>query len=135
MNLEPNAQKLRYSKQREQIYKYLLNSKEHPSADMIYKGLFNDVPNLSLATVYRNLRLLEELGKIQCVAIADNAERYDARCDVHAHFVCTKCGAVKDLDSIDMEGVKNFCSLGDRVSITGIKLVIDGLCENCIHDN
>lgn len=134
MKLEPNApQKLRYSKQREQIYQYLLNTKEHPSADMIYKNLYNDIPNLSLGTVYRNLRLLVDLGMVQCVATTQNTERYDARCDAHAHFVCSECGAVSDLSSLDVDQLRSICDVSNKVNITSAKLVIEGVCEHCLE--
>ena len=55
--------KLRYSRQREMIYQYLLTSEEHPSAETVYNDLKPEMPELSLGTVYRNLKLLEELGK------------------------------------------------------------------------
>ena len=51
--------KLRHSHQREMIYNYLLNTEGHPSADMVYDALREEIPNLSLGTVYRNLKLLE----------------------------------------------------------------------------
>lgn len=52
----------RYSRQRELIYRALLASKAHPTADMVYQMLKPENPNLSLGTVYRNLNLLAEEG-------------------------------------------------------------------------
>ena len=59
--------KLRHSRQREMIYQYLLTTQEHPSAEMVYHALREEVQGLSLATVYRNLNLLEQLGKVRKV--------------------------------------------------------------------
>ena len=97
MGMTASRPKIRYSKQREQIYEYLCASKEHPSADVIYEDLREKINNLSLGTVYRNLKVLEELGKIQRVATLQHAERYDARCDTHAHFTCSCCSRIFDL--------------------------------------
>ena len=84
--------KLRHSHQRERIYQYLCASMEHPSAEMIYDALRCEIQGLSLGTVYRNLKLLEGLGKVRRVASYQNSERYDACCGDHAHFVCSQCG-------------------------------------------
>ena len=75
----------RYSHQREQIYNYLLHTCEHPSAETIYASLKPQIPDLSLGTVYRNLKLLEELGKVRRVTSFQGSERYDAICGDHAH--------------------------------------------------
>jgi len=82
--------KLRHSHQRERIYEYLTRSCEHPSAEMVYNDLRPEIPGLSLGTVYRNLKLLEELGKIRRVTSHQGTERYDAICGDHAHFLCQK---------------------------------------------
>jgi len=123
--------RIRHSHQRDMIYQYLLSSKEHPSADMIYDHLRADNPNLSLGTVYRNLKLLEELGQVRRVTTLQNAERYDADCTDHAHFVCRQCGCVKDLPPIDSQWEKELCppEPGDRVE--WVHLVFGGVCSAC----
>ena len=80
--------KMRNSATRNSIYKYLCGTKEHPSAEMIYNDLKGDLPNLSLGTVYRNLKQLEEIGRVIKVTTVDNHERYDANCEDHVHLVC-----------------------------------------------
>jgi len=56
---------LNYSRQREAIYNYLLSTKTHPTAEAVYQVVQQDYPKISLATVYRNLALLEETGQVQ----------------------------------------------------------------------
>ena len=75
--------KLRHSHQRDMIYNYLLSTKEHPSAEMIYDELRRIEPTLSLGTVYRNLKLLEDLGMVKKVTSVNNVERYDAMTSDH----------------------------------------------------
>ena len=60
---------LNYSRQREAILKLIRSRKDHPTADMIYTALRLEMPNISKGTVYRNLTLLEKLGKIKKIAI------------------------------------------------------------------
>lgn len=126
--------KLRHSHQRDLIYNYLLATKEHPSAEMIYDDLRKVEPNLSLGTVYRNLKLLEELGMVRKVTNVNNMERYDAFPEDHIHFVCDKCGSVIDLPALDKEHIKN--SLSDSVSgeIGWVNIVVGGICHKCAQN-
>ena len=102
--------KLRYSRQREMIYEYLRGTCEHPSAETVYEALRPQIPGLSLGTVYRNLKLLEELGKIQRIS-AQGIERYDACQGDHAHFLCEKCGMLRDLGSDGADAIRQAVKL------------------------
>lgn len=123
--------KLRYSHQREMIYQYLLSTKEHPSAEMIYNDLREEIQGLSLGTVYRNLKLLEELGKVRRVASFQNVERYDAVCGDHVHFLCTGCGCVSDVMDADSEALRNSIPLKNGYRIAKFDLTLTGLCPEC----
>lgn len=123
--------KLRHSRQRERIYEYLLASREHPSAEMIYDALRGEIPSLSLGTVYRNLKLLEELGKVRRVTSSQSIERYDACCSDHAHFVCSGCGCVRDLEIRDAEAVRAALMLDAGCRPGKIDLTVTGLCPDC----
>lgn len=123
--------KTRRSRQREMIYDYLLSTQEHPSAEMIYEHLKAEMPNLSLGTVYRNLKLLEETGHVRRVNTPQNIERYDARCDEHAHFVCGRCGSVMDLKAIDAEALQLACSAELGGQVQWMNVVFGGICTEC----
>ena len=124
--------KLRHSRQREMIYEYLCSTCEHPSAEMVYEHLKGDNPNLSLGTVYRNLKLLEETGRVRRVTTLQNVERYDACCGDHAHFVCQSCGCVKDLSVVDRQAGSQSCHVepGDRID--WMNVVFGGVCADCL---
>ena len=121
----------RYSRQREQIYNYLVQTCQHPSAEDIYSALKPTMPDLSLGTVYRNLKLLQEMGLVQKVAHVNDVERYDACCHNHAHFVCTKCGSVHDLNDVDCPQLTSTLNLPNSFQISSLSLTIKGLCPNC----
>ena len=123
--------KLRHSHQRDLIYNYLLGTKEHPSAEMIYDDLRKVEPNLSLGTVYRNLKLLEELGMVRKVTNVNNMERYDAFPEDHIHFVCDKCGCVIDLPNIDKEQIREKLSESVLGRIEWVNIVVGGVCDEC----
>lgn len=129
--LSTKETKLRNSTTRNAIYTYLCGTKEHPSADTIYNDLKGGIPNLSLGTVYRNLKQLEELRRIIRVTNVNNHERYDANCEDHVHFVCERCGRVIDMMNADIHKATAACNISGGAKIKRIQIVIDGTCERC----
>ena len=125
------AKAMRYSRQREKIYEFLLQSDDHPSAEMIYTGLKDELPELSLGTVYRNLHLLEELGKIRRVTSHQGNERYDAICGDHAHFICLKCGSILDLPGPDPQVLQDSLPLEEGYHVSNLDMILSGECPQC----
>lgn len=89
---------LRVTQQRIVIYKALFGSKMHPTAELIYKGLKDDHPSLSLATVYKTLDSFVEVGLINKLNGADDSYHYDADLHSHNHLICTKTKSIIDYD-------------------------------------
>ncbi|KMQ50564.1 Peroxide stress regulator PerR, FUR family [Chitinispirillum alkaliphilum] len=122
----------RKSSQREKILKIIKSSDSHPTADWIYHTLKEEIPGLSLGTVYRNLSVLIEQGHIIKIPFGSSFDRYDGNITPHYHIVCETCGIVRDVDiplglvDIRLKGVK--C---DDFNITGHRLIILGKCETC----
>ena len=123
--------RLRHSPQRDRIYEYLIQSVDHPSAEMIYSALRTQIPNLSMGTVYRNLRLLEELGKVRRVTSFQGTERYDAICSDHVHFLCGCCGLLRDVENTHTEEIRAALPLGEGYQISKLDLTITGTCPDC----
>jgi Fur family peroxide stress response transcriptional regulator len=88
----------RRSKQREAIHRFLRANDSHPTAQHIYEELRKEFPSLSLGTVYRNLNILEEQGKVRKLQYGSTFDRFDADTDEHYHFICRRCGRVYDLE-------------------------------------
>ena len=126
----PVEKKLRHSRQRERIYEYLTQTHEHPSAETVYNDLRPEIPGLSLGTVYRNLKLLEDLGKVRRVASFQGTERYDAITGDHVHFLCSCCGRIRDLDT-PTDAIRNAIALEDGYRPAKLDLTITGLCPDC----
>ncbi|MFW6057182.1 MAG: Fur family transcriptional regulator [Chloroflexota bacterium] len=93
---------MRRTRQREVISRVVCTSKCHPSADYVYEEVRKELPGVSLGTVYRNLKVLAELGEVQVLDGPGGTKRYDACTDSHYHFVCERCGRIVDLD-IELE--------------------------------
>ena len=125
------AKTMRYSRQRERIYQYLMESEEHPTAEMIYSDLREEMPELSLGTVYRNLKLLEELGKVRRVTALNGNERYDAICGDHVHFLCQTCGALRDLSHVDAQAIVGTIPLEEGYRFQKLDMMITGQCPRC----
>ncbi|MBQ8508873.1 MAG: transcriptional repressor [Clostridia bacterium] len=127
--------KRRYSRQRELIYQYLLSTKAHPSAETIYEDLKTEIQGLSLGTVYRNLKLLEEMGMVRRIANYNDTERYDACCTDHVHFLCTSCGCIDDIDGVDTDSVRKTIPLNDGYQLATLSLTLTGLCPRCAEQH
>lgn len=77
---------------------YLMSTREHPTADLIFKNVSKEIPTLSKTSVYNTLKIFTLSGVAREVMIEENEVRYDAFCGRHGHFKCTKCGALLDVD-------------------------------------
>ena len=87
----------RYSKQREVVYNVLCNTKTHPTVDWVHEEAKKVLPEIGIATVYRNLRELVKHGMARVVLTPDNKEHFDADMTQHPHFICKSCGCVLDV--------------------------------------
>lgn len=124
--------KQRFSKKREAIYTCLCSTDSHPTADWIYHQLLPSYPDLSLATVYRNLSQMKDAGLIQSVGVVAGQERFDATVQSHTHFVCTQCNAVLDLHEIALEpALVAQAEAASGCKIIGTSLRFAGLCPHC----
>ena len=88
---------MRYSPQREIINKIVCSTKTHPTADWIYLEAKKKIKNISLGTVYRNLKTLEDLGSIKLI-YDQNQVKYDGNTDHHHHLKCSVCGVLIDAE-------------------------------------
>ena len=121
-------------RKRNAILSYLQSKVTHPSAETIYTDLKQQIPDLSMATVYRNLTKFRTEGLVQCVATVKGVERFDANTHPHVHFICRHCDAVIDLHQIPMPRSQDgeiHRSSGCKVE--SCQLTYVGLCGSC-HD-
>lgn len=88
--------KRRITVQKLKILEYLRSVKTHPTAEIVYGAVKKEIPTITLATVYRNLNLLDNEGKILRLEIG-NEFHFDADISRHQHCVCRKCGKIYDV--------------------------------------
>ena len=121
---------MNFSKQRESILDYLKNTNEHPTAERIYTDLKQTLPNLSLATVYRNCNQLWKAGLIVKLATDGKTDHFDANTSDHQHFVCTLCDRVSDLFfKLPDEMIEG--QLGEGFCADSYQLYVYGTCSDC----
>ena len=122
---------LRNTNQRKVILEALKKTKSHPTAIDIYDAVRDQLPNISLGTVYRNLDVLHECGLIQKVYTGDSQMHFDSYVEEHNHVRCLKCGKVRDISvelNVEYEIVSdNF----DNYEIFGHNIEFFGICSEC----
>ena len=101
----------RYSQQRERIYQAVMASKEHPTAQMVYDGLRQELPQLSLGTVYR-------------------MARFDGVLQPHSHIRCDCCGALADAAPA-YDAALDQGRVAAGWTVRGHDLVFHGVCPAC----
>ena len=126
---------LKRSKQREMILSFLMGRTDHPTADVVYMNVRQQNPNISLGTVYRNLTLLADIGQIQRLRVGDGTDHFDADITPHYHFICSKCGAVIDLEMESIEDILDTAGANFDGTIEGHVTYFYGLCNNCKNGN
>jgi Fur family peroxide stress response transcriptional regulator len=121
----------RKSKQKEAIFKVLKGATSHPTAEWVYERVRREIPNISLGTVYRDLKLLKQEGEILTLGLAGSQSRFDAKAEKHYHFRCQKCGRIFDINGpVDKEIDER---LAQKTGFTVFEhcLEFHGLCKNC----
>ncbi len=125
----------RKSYQREKILELLRGTKTHPTADWIYQKLKDDLPDLSLGTVYRNLKVLAKQGQIQKLPFGSTYDRFDGNAAPHYHIVCQRCGSVHDLEMPEIEDLNRRAEESSSFTVTHHRVDFFGICQKCQTEN
>jgi len=116
--------------QRIAICRYALNSREHPTVQRIYTEVKKAHPTVSLATVYKTLKVLMGLHLVQELVFTETETRYDSNMEPHLNVVCLRCGKVSDAGDQIGKIVAKAASTA-RFTVTGQRLDLYGICESC----
>lgn len=123
--------KTKHFKKRDAILECLMSTNAHPSADMVYEMLQAEHPDISLATVYRNLALFKKQGRIISVGTVNGTERFDANTEPHVHFVCTDCDAVLDLHQMKIPLLNEEAERHSGCRVASCQVTFTGQCPEC----
>lgn len=116
------------TKQRALILEIIRSDKCHHTADEIFRLARERLPGISLATVYNNLRALEEAQLIRRITAERSRDRYDSSFIPHGHMICECCERIWDFN---IDGFDRLLSETVGSEYTSYELKVRGLCEEC----
>ena len=128
--MEPATKQFR---KRNAILECLKATDLHPSADTVHEMLRAEHPDISLATVYRNLSLFKQQGIIASLGTVAGVERFDGNTEPHVHFICNQCSKILDLSDMDVpEELNTAASKSAGGKVAGCQLTFTGICGDCL---
>ncbi|MBU7594878.1 peroxide-responsive transcriptional repressor PerR [Metabacillus halosaccharovorans] len=122
---------VRITPQRHAILEFLVDSMIHPTADDIYKALEGKFPNMSVATVYNNLRVFREVGLVKELTYGDASSRFDFVTSDHYHVICEGCGKIVDFSYPGLDEVEALAAHVTGFKVSHHRMEIYGLCNSC----
>jgi len=129
--LEQNS--FRITPQRISIFNYLVESKDHPSAEMVYYEVKKEFPYISFDTVNRTLLCFFAKGLIRMVESGYGPRRFDANLKKHYHFRCYNCKRIIDFDCSEYDHIKIPEDINRRFKILKQEIILEGICPDCLQ--
>ena len=117
--------------QRHLIYNALTAMREHPSPEAVYERVKQQIPSISLATVYKNIRTFAEHGLIREVSLHHGSARIETNMAPHHHLICLRCKALVDLPEEEFEPVRMKRRAPKGYEIHRFSIEAIGLCPHC----
>ncbi|WP_302328576.1 peroxide-responsive transcriptional repressor PerR [Salirhabdus salicampi] len=122
---------VRITPQRHAVLEYLIHSMNHPTADDIYKALEGKFPNMSVATVYNNLRVFREIGLVRELTYGDSSSRFDCNTSEHYHIICETCGKIVDFHYPSLDEVESLAEQVTGFEVSHHRMEVYGTCKQC----
>jgi Fe2+ or Zn2+ uptake regulation protein len=121
---------LRMTRQRREVYRVLMDRRDHPTANDLFMRVKDAVPNISLATVYNCLEALVQHGIVRQVNFDREPSRYCPNLAEHGHFHDQKSGAIRDVKFKPGVNLADFLDLPPGAVIKGIEITLRGDLAN-----
>jgi Fur family peroxide stress response transcriptional regulator len=122
----------RLTPQRMAVLKILAVSEGHPSVEQIHERMKADFPMTSLATIYKTVTLLKEMGEVLELGFSDDSNRYDGNKPYpHPHLICTKCKNIMDAEVATLSELRQEVARSTGYRIVSHRLDFFGLCPQC----
>jgi Fur family peroxide stress response transcriptional regulator len=126
-----HARGLRLTHQRLEVVREIAATDEHPDVETIYRGVKRRIPTISLDTVYRTLGTLADAGLIARLTATTGPARFDANTAQHHHFVCTRCGLVRDIVDPRLDQVRSPAQTAEFGRVESADVHLRGICRDC----
>jgi Fe2+ or Zn2+ uptake regulation protein len=125
----------RSTRQRRAVYEHLEAMHGHPTAEDVFHAVREELPRISLATVYKALESLVESGVAQKMTVGDGTAHFESRVDEHFHARCRACNRI-----VDVEAMPEFHHCVEKVRTQGFaieraRVELTGLCEACARQH
>src|ERR1035437_4036538 len=117
--------------QRLEVFRELASSLEHPDAETLLRGVQARLPTVSLDTVYRTLCMLNNPVLICMLGRRRDRVRFDANIAPHPHYVCVRCGLVRDFESADLNALPMPPRVEGFGSVVAFHVEVLGICDEC----
>lgn len=127
-----HARGQRVTAQRMEVLREIADTNAHPDVEQIYHVVRERVPGISLDTVYRTLATLTECGLVSRVSVTPGPMRYDGNTSPHDHFICTRCGAIHDIDEVAPARVSVSQQSDMPGTIDSVEVSVRGVCAECM---
>jgi len=122
----------RMTPQRMAVLQLLASCNDHPTAIQIYERLHGQYPTMSLATVYKTLSLMKELGEVLELGFGADDNRYDGNEPYpHPHLICVRCQKIVDPDVPEFRALAKAVAESSGFQITRHRLDFFGICPEC----
>jgi Fur family peroxide stress response transcriptional regulator len=122
---------LKVTPQRMAVYKVLIESKQHPSAEMVFRKVRKVIPNISLDTVNRTLLTLAEIGAASIVEGTGDVKRFDGKLETHQHFKCIRCKRIFDFHYKQFDNIPVPKNISRRFTVLKKTVYFEGVCDVC----
>lgn len=125
---------MKRSIQREAILNELRSMTSHPTAEELYNRLRVSMPNLSIATVYRNLEQFSQAGLVMKLDCGGELKRFDGNINIHPHLRCSDCGRVSDMENSKLAQLQDeLVNMLPELDCSTLRLEFCGVCKNCLN--
>jgi Fur family peroxide stress response transcriptional regulator len=122
---------LKITPQRVSIYRALIQSDRHPTADMMFRLVKEDFPHISFDTVNRTLLTFADIGVVDVVEVFGGPKRFDPDMDDHHHLHCVACGKIIDFENDAYTRLDVPETIAARFKVISKRVVLKGLCRAC----
>ena len=125
-------QGLAFTFQRQVIYEAVVDSRQHPTPELIYEQVRQRIPSISLGTIYKNVKTFLDSGVLKEVTLHHGSLRLESNMTPHHHLVCSSCKAIFDIEESAVEPVQLPArGLPAGFSIKQCRVEFAGECKSC----
>jgi len=107
----------------------IIEQNAHLDAEEIHRIAQKDRPQIGLATVYRTLSLLKDLGIVRATDLGENHDHYEIRSEEHVHLVCSLCGRITD---VPVPSAVHKAAKNEEFAVQSTHFEMFGTCRSCL---